>query len=79
MLFFTSSLDHAADGLVSASSKLAEAKRRGVDTSSAQREVDIAEAAWQAVCDGVRGRSRRPRDFAWPHIAGRKRHKSIAP
>ena len=79
MLFFTSSLDHAADRLVLARSKLAEAERQGVDASSAQREIKIAEAAWQAVCDGVRSRSRKPRGFTWLHAAGRKRHKSVAP
>ena len=58
MLFFTSSLDQAADNLLAARFKLTEAERRGGGVETAQRELAIAEAAWQAVCDGVRAHAR---------------------
>ncbi len=54
MLFFTSPLDQTADRLVSARYKVAQAERQGCGVEAARLELKIAEAAWQAVCDGAK-------------------------
>ena len=59
MLFFTSSLDRAADALLAARFRVARAERRGYGVEAAQRELAIAEAAWQAVCDGLKSRTKK--------------------
>ena len=59
MLFFTSSLDRAADALLTARFRAAQAERRGYGVEAAQRELAIAEAAWQAVCDGLKSRAKK--------------------
>lgn len=58
MLFFTSPLDQTADRLVSARYKVAQAERQGCGVEEARLELKIAEAAWQAVCDGAKSYAR---------------------
>ena len=58
MLFFTSSLDQAADNLVSARFKVTRAERQGRGVEEARLELKIAEAAWQAVCDGAKSHAK---------------------
>lgn len=61
MLFFTSPLDQAADHLISSRFRVAQAERRGYGAEAARLELKIAEAAWQAVCDGAKSRAKAER------------------
>ena len=65
MFLFTSSLDQAADKLVSAHAKVARAEGQGHGVETARRELALAEAAWQAVCDGVRSHARANARSRW--------------
>ena len=71
MLFFTSSLDQAADKFVSAHFEVAEAERKGLGAGTALDRMKVAEAAWQAICDGMKSRSRTKLFSQKKGIAGR--------